>query len=663
MGAETADLAVTGARIYTLNPKMPVASAIAVKDGKVLAIGKSVDPYIGPNTRHIDAKGSTIIPGLIDSHVHMRALGESLDTLDLRATKSAEEIAGIVRRAALAAKPGEWIRGHSWDQTAWPSHAFPNADLLSRAAPDNPVYLTRVDGHAAWVNRKALDLAHIDRSTPDPPGGKILPGVLIDRAQTLVSRLIPADSPELIERRIARAARECARLGLTTVHDAGVGPEDLAAYRHLIDQGKLDRGKLPVRVYAMIRGEGPLLTDYLRRGPEFGERLTVRSIKLVADGALGSRGAALLAPYSDDPGNTGLLILSKPDIEQVARLALARGFQVNTHAIGDRANRTVLQAYGAVLNGPNDARFRVEHAQVVALEDIPLFARYSIIASMQPAHAISDMRWAEQRLGPERILGAYAWRKFLALGVPVASGSDFPVEQPDPLRGFYAAVTRAGWFPDQSMTREEALRSWTLTGAFAAFEEKTKGSLEPGKLADFVMLSRDIMTVPPPDILTTHVTMTVLNGAIVFPREEFYSIEVPRREWNYVDIEAREPMAVVNCEYQVVSAKTPVRVAWIARADLENFRSGNREGVLAATSFGLDGKLRHVAPAAGDYAMVVENDPANTRSAKVHVKVFVEAAVSPKFVSEPRRVAVILISAVLFFGLVSISAYTLSRQL
>ena len=512
MGAPTADLAITSARIYTLNPNMPVASAIAVKDGKVLAIGDSVEPYLGPSTRRIDAKGSTILPGLIDSHVHMRALGESLDSLDLRGAKSAEEIAAIVHRASLASKPGQWIRGRAWDQTAWPSREFPNADLLSKAAPDNPVYLTRVDGHAAWVNRMALQIADINSSTPDPPGGKILPGVLIDRAQALVSRHIPPDAPDLIERRIARAAQECARLGLTTVHDAGIGVEDLAAYRRLIAQGKL-----PVRVYAMIgdnarRGEGPLLDEYLRRGPEIGDRLTVRSIKLIADGALGSRGAALLAPYSDDPGNSGLLILTQPDIERVARLGLAHGFQVSTHAIGDRANRTVLQAYGAVLQAKNDARFRIEHAQVVALEDIPLFAKYSILASMQSSHAISDMRWAEARLGPQRILGAYAWRKFLALGIPVANGSDFPVEEPDPMRGFYAAITRQGWFPDQCMTREEALRSWTLTGAFAAFEEKTKGSLEPGKLADFVMLSRDIMTVPPPEILATHVKMTILNG-------------------------------------------------------------------------------------------------------------------------------------------------------
>jgi predicted amidohydrolase YtcJ len=526
MRAQTADMVITGARIYTLNPQEPVASAIAVKDGKVLAVGENVEAYLGPATRRIDAKGATIIPGLIDSHVHMRNFGDSLEMLDLRATKSAEQITAMIRDAARWRRPGEWIRGRSWDQTVWPSRQFPDAGLLSSAAPDNPVYLTRVDGHAAWVNQKALEIADLNAATPDPPGGRILrgpsgapTGVLIDRAQSLVSRHIPAETPQQIAQRIARAAQECARLGLTSVHDAGVSGPELDAYRRLIAEHKL-----PVRVYAMIGGDGPLWRDYLKRGPEISDRLTVRSIKLVADGALGSRGAALLAPYSDDPGNTGLLILPQSDVERVAREAVTHGFQVNTHAIGDRANRAVLQAYAAALGGKNDRRFRIEHAQVVALADIPLFAKFSIIASMQPTHATSDMRWAEARLGPQRIQGAYAWQRFLALGVPVASGSDFPVEEPNPLEGFYAAITRqdragsppGGWFPTQRMSREEAFKSWTLTGAYAAFEEKTKGSLEPGKLADFVMLSGDIMKIPAQEIPGTRVRMTVVGGEIVF---------------------------------------------------------------------------------------------------------------------------------------------------
>jgi len=284
------------------------------------------------------------------------------------------------------------------------------------------------------------------------------------------------------------------------------------------------RNELPVRVYAMIGGDGPLWREYLKRGPEIGDHLTVRSIKLYADGALGSRGAAMLAPYSDDPGNSGLLITQKADIERIAREAVDRGFQVNTHAIGDRGNRIVLEAYGAALKGGNDRRFRIEHAQVVAPEDFALFAKYSVIASIQSTHATSDMRWAQDRLGPERVRGAYAWRRFLDLGVHVANGSDFPVENPNPLWGFYAAVTRqdhggtppGGWFPDQRLTREEALKSWTLWGAYAGFDEKQRGSLEPGKVADFVMLSADILKIPAAEILTTRVKTTVLGGKIVF---------------------------------------------------------------------------------------------------------------------------------------------------
>jgi predicted amidohydrolase YtcJ len=371
-----------------------------------------------------------------------------------------------------------------------------------------------------------MEIAELSASTPDPPGGKLLrdasgrlTGVLIDRAQELVTRKIPPPTPQQVRERLRRAALECARLGITTVHDAGIGSSELDAYRALIRDHEL-----PVRVYAMIGGEGGLWREYLQRGPEIGDRLTVRSIKLYADGALGSRGAALKKPYSDDPANTGLLMLQYKDIERVARDAVAHGFQVNTHAIGDRANRMVLDAYAAALGGQNNKRFRIEHAQVVSLEDIPLFGKYSVIASMQATHATSDMPWAEARLGTERVKGAYAWRRFLSLGVHIADGSDFPVENPNPLWGFYAAITRqdrngkpeSGWFPDQRMTRDEALRSWTLEGAYAAFEEDSKGSLEPGKAADFVMLSGDIMQLPPSEILKTRVTMTVAAGEVVY---------------------------------------------------------------------------------------------------------------------------------------------------
>jgi len=523
--AQGADMVITGARINTLDERMPAASALAVKDGRIVYVGDDAGATAGPRTRHIDARGATIVPGLIDSHVHMQALGDELETFDLRNAKSVAEAVGVVKNETARHKPGEWIRGRGWDQTNWGGR-FPSADDLAAAAPANPVYLSRVDGHAAWVNRQALALAGITAETPDPPGGRIVrtaagepSGVLIDRAMALAERRIPPPTPGEIRRRIARAARECARFGLTTVHDAGITEGELDAYRDLIAHGEL-----PVRVYAMIGGAGDLWRQYLQRGPEIGERLTVRAIKLIADGALGSRGAALLAPYSDDPGNSGLMMLARDQIQEAAREAKAHGFQVATHAIGDRANRTVLEAYGAALGGANGLRFRIEHAQVVAPADFELFRKYSIVASIQTTHATSDMRWAEARLGPERVKGAYAWRRFLELGVAVANGSDVPVESPNPLAGFYAAITRqdrngepaAGWFPEQRMTREEALRSWTLGGAYTAFEEGSKGSLAVGKLADFVMLSEDIMSAPPREILNTRVTMTVVGGEVVY---------------------------------------------------------------------------------------------------------------------------------------------------
>jgi len=526
---QTADLVVENARIYTVNKARPKASAIAVKGTRIVAVGDDMKSHIGPGTRRIDAKGAAIIPGLIDSHVHMANLGDSLEILDLRKANSVEEIVKAVAAAAKSQPKGEWIRGRSWDQTRWPGAQFPNADDLSKVSPDHPVYLTRVDGHAAWVNRRALEIADVNAATQDPAGGRIHrdaqgrpTGVLIDRAMGLVSRKVPSPSAARVQQRIKRAAEECARLGLTTVHDAGVGADHLAAYRALIAANELK-----VRAYAMIGGAGSLWEEMLKKGPETGDYLTVRSIKLMVDGALGSRGAAMKEPYADEPSNRGLMILKKEDVERVAKQAVARGFQVNTHAIGDLGNRAVLDAYAAALGGTNDKRFRIEHAQVVSLDDIPLFKEYSIIASMQATHATSDMRWAEKRVGAQRVLGAYAWQRFLKIGVPVANGSDFPVEEPDPMPGFYASVTRqdaagqpkGGWMPDQIMTREQALESWTLAGAYAAFEEKSKGSLEPGKLADFIMLSKDIMKVPPTEILNTKVTMTVLGGRIVYSQQ------------------------------------------------------------------------------------------------------------------------------------------------
>jgi predicted amidohydrolase YtcJ len=524
--AQTADMAVINAHIYTVNARMPQAKALAVRQGKIVAVGEDVSKLIGAATKVVDAHGATIIPGLIDSHGHVRGLGTALDTVDLRGIQSEKEIAAKVREAARQAKPGEWVLGRAWDQNLWATKQFPGAESISAAAPDNPVALTRVDGHAVWANKKAMDLADINAATKDPKGGRLMrdgsgkpTGVFLDNAMALVNRKIPAPTPEQIERRLLHALQECARLGMTTVHDAGVEQADIDGYKSLIR-----KGLMPIRVYAMVRGpSGPTLDAWLAKGPEIGDYLTVRSIKLVADGALGSRGAAMLEPYSDDPGNRGLLILDRAVIRGVAEKAVARGFQVNTHAIGDAANRAAIDAYGDVLKGPNDHRFRVEHAQVVAPEDFAKFKQFSVIASMQATHATSDMPWAETRLGPERVKGAYAWQTFMKLGIRVTDGSDFPVESPNPLWGLYAAMTRqdktgqpaGGWFPNQRMTREQALRSWTAEGAYAAFEENKKGSLETGKMADFIMLSGDVMTMPEIEIAKTRVTMTVVAGKIV----------------------------------------------------------------------------------------------------------------------------------------------------
>lgn len=523
--AQTADLVVENARIYTADATHPNARALAVKDGKLIAVGDSVSTFLGAHTQRIDAQGSVIVPGLIDSHGHMRGLGTQIETFDLRHEKSIAAIAALMKKAAASRAPGEWITGRAWDQTNWGGE-FPTAARLSEAVPNHPVFLTRVDGHAGWANRKAMEIAGITRNTPDPPGGRIIrdaagepTGVFVDRAQGLIGSKIPPPPFEVVKRRIALAAAECARDGLTTVHDAGISADDLRAYRELMAEHKL-----PVRVYAMIGGEGPLMRECLAKGPEIGDRLTVRAIKLVADGALGSRGAAMWQPYSDDKNNSGLLILKRDDIERVARAAAKAGFQVNTHAIGDKANKVTLEAYASVLGGKNDKRFRIEHAQVVSLPDFALFAANSIIASIQSTHATSDMRWALLRLGPDRLQGAYASQRFLKMGIPLTNGSDFPVESPNPLWGFYAAVSRQdhdgnppeGWRPEDRLTREQALASWTTGGAYAAFEENKKGSLTPGKFADFVMLSDDIMTEPFARILKTTVVMTVVGGEVVY---------------------------------------------------------------------------------------------------------------------------------------------------
>jgi predicted amidohydrolase YtcJ len=523
--ADPAELAIVNATIYTAEPKLSQAKAMAIRNGRVVAIGDDVSAYIGPKTEVMDLRGGTVIPGLIDSHVHVSGLGFQIETFDLRNVKTVEDVAAIVRRRAAELPKGTWLRGRGWDQTNW-GGTFPTHDALTKAAPDHPVYLTRVDGHAGWVNRKAMDLAGIDDKTPDPMGGRIIrdaeghaTGVLIDRAQGLVGEKIPPPTDEQVVSRITAALRECARLGLTTVHDAGIGEQELRAYRQL-----LRTGQLPIRVYAMIGGEGSLWNAFLKSGPEIHERLTIRSIKLMADGAMGSRGAAFWQPYSDDPGNTGLMILRAESVERVSRQAAERGFQVATHAIGDRANRMVLDVYGKVLGENKGKRFRIEHAQAISLPDFALFKKFGVVASMQSTHATSDMRWALARVGPDRIAGTYAQKRMLNAGAVVANGSDFPVEDPNPLLGFYAAVSRqdladsplGGWRPEERFTREEALRSWTWAGAYAAFEEDWKGTLAVGKIADFLVLTGDIMTLPLDQLPKVAVRSTYVAGRPVF---------------------------------------------------------------------------------------------------------------------------------------------------
>lgn len=525
------DLLLRNGVIYTMDEARPNAEALAVRGGRILAVGTEAEVRraSGEPARTIDLAGKTVVPGLIDAHGHMENLGLSLETLNLTQARSADDVAAMVRAEAARRKPGEWIRGRGWDQNKWPGKEFPTHQPLTAAAPANPVYLIRVDGHAGWANAAAMEIAGVKRDSPDPSGGRIMraangdpTGVFIDRAQGLVGSRIPPPSRDQLKNLLAHAAAECARVGLTGVHDAGVAPAGIEAYKELIAEGRL-----PIRVYVMLAGLTPSLDDYLKRGPELGERLTVRTIKLTIDGALGSRGAALLEPYSDEPGNRGLVLIPSAQYASVLERALDRGFQMNTHAIGDRGNRIVLDSYEAAFlarkEWPRDHRWRIEHAQVLAREDFPRLARLGLIASMQGTHATSDMPWAEARLGPERVRGAYAWQTVLKLGVKIANGSDFPVESPNPLWGLYASITRqdhqglpaAGWFPDQRMSRQETLRSFTLDAAYAAFEEKDKGSLAAGKLADLTVLSRDIMQVPAAEILKTEAVLTIVGGKVV----------------------------------------------------------------------------------------------------------------------------------------------------
>jgi predicted amidohydrolase YtcJ len=531
---QAADLIVHHAVIYTVNPQAPKATALAVRGDKIVTIGTDAEVLNlrGPRTRLLDAGGRTLVPGLQDSHGHFAGLGAFLQQLDLRDTTSYDAIIARVRGRAAQAKPGEWILGRAWDQNRWPDSSWPTHDALDKAAPNNPVFLARVDGHAALVNQKAFDLAGVTADTKDPEGGRLIrdaqnrpSGVLVDNAMRLVRSKIPKTTTEQLEQQILLADAECRRLGLTTVHDAGEDSETIDAFKRLIDAGKLR-----TRLYVMLGGM-PVLQQWLEKGPLVDyhqHHLAVRTVKLYADGALGSRGAALLAPYSDEPGTSGFFVTPPEDLYKATLAASKAGFQTAVHAIGDRANRLVLDTFERVQKEVPTARalrMRDEHTQILSAADIPRFKALEVIASMQPTHCTSDMPWAPLRLGPQRVAeGAYVWRKLLNAGARLASGSDFPVEEANPMLGFYAAITRQdvtgkpaeGWAPDQRLTREEALASFTTDGAYASHAETWSGTLEAGKVADLVILSADIMTIPPKQIPTTTVWKTIIGGEIVY---------------------------------------------------------------------------------------------------------------------------------------------------
>ena len=530
-----ADLVVTNAHIYTVDASRPRAAAMAIRDGRIVFVGSERGALAlkGSSTRMLDAHGQTIVPGLVDAHGHLMGLGQALRTVDLVGTASYDDVVARVAARAKQVPAGTWILGRGWDQNDWGDTRFPTHDALSRAVPNHPVLLERVDGHAYLVNAKAMQLAGLTAATKDPEGGRLErdangapTGVLVDNAQALIDRVVPPPSRDETRARALAAIDEMHRWGLTGMHDAGASRATIETYEALARENKLD-----LRLYVMVGDDSTTLAYYFSRGPQsalFDGRLWIRSVKLYADGALGSRGAALLEPYSDDPGNRGLLVSTPEHLEAVAERALRAGFQVCVHAIGDRGNRVALDAFEGALKAVPvaDHRFRIEHAQVIHPDDVPRFAQLDVIPSMQAVHQTSDMYWAGTRLGVSRELRAYAWRSLLNTGVVIPNGSDFPVEAVNPLLSFHSAISRqdargwppGGWHPEQAMTRDEALESMTIWPAYAAFQEQVMGSITPGKYADFVILDRDIMTVGADDVLGTSVVATYVGGKVVYQR-------------------------------------------------------------------------------------------------------------------------------------------------
>ncbi|UCC41356.1 MAG: amidohydrolase [Candidatus Aminicenantes bacterium] len=538
---EKATLMLTNCNIISVDENIPKADAIAIKDDKIIALGSSreIEKYKGEHTKLINLQGKTAVPGFIDSHMHFPELGKRVKQLYLDKTKNVEEALAIVKEVVKKAKPEEWITGMGWHTAYWKTLDYPNNSELSKISPQNPVFLIGMASHAAWVNDKALKLAGITKDTSDPPGGKIIKnpetgeptGILIEKAQDLISKLFPAETYDSKKADIKLSIRTALSLGLTEVHDAGVDYDIIKIYKELLEEGEL-----PLRLYVMflVPDGGEVLDKYLISPPEIGlgnNFLTFRCIKVFVDGALGARGAALLSPYSDSPKDTGLIRNSEEEIYKVVYKSMKAGYQVAIHAIGDRGNRIALNATEKAQKklSTKNFRVRIEHAQILSPQDIPRFAELCIIPSMQPIHCTMDMGFAEARVGPERMKGAYAWKTLLETGVKIAAGSDtpaFPVDNSNPLWGIYAAVTRqnnqgqppGGWYPEEKVSRLDALKMYTINAAYAAFEENIKGTIAPGKLADITVLSKDILTIPEPEIWQTEVLMTIVGGKIIYQK-------------------------------------------------------------------------------------------------------------------------------------------------
>ncbi|MGZ5482150.1 MAG: amidohydrolase [Pyrinomonadaceae bacterium] len=536
--SQTADLIFTNGNVYTVTEKQPHAQAIAVKGDRIVFVGTNAAAkrFQGKNTRVVDLRGATVVPGLADAHAHFTGVGQREMNLNLEGITTLEEFLAKVKERVDQAKPGEWVTGRGWIETFWKPPVFPTRADLDKVAPNNPVYLTRADGHASVANSAALKIADVTKDTKDPFGGQVLKdkqtseptGMLIDTAQGFVSRHIPARGEGSAEEAMVLANKRSIELGWTQIHDAGGSYREVELFKKLYGEGKLK-----IRLYKAVHGPSADAQRLLKEGPTIGafdNRFTLRTIKVVSDGALGSRGAALLEPYSDDTSNKGILRVKVEELRPMLEEALRVGIQVETHAIGDWANRFILDEYERALKivpAQNrkfrDPRWRDEHSQIVNPSDLPRFAKLGIIPSMQPSHAIGDLHFVPSRIGIARTAGAYAWQTLIKSGAIIAGGSDAPVERGEPMIEFYAAVARKdirgfsgdGWHPEEKVTREQALKMFTIWPAFAAFEEKLRGSIAVGKLADLTILSADIMKIPEAEILKTRCVMTVIGGQIV----------------------------------------------------------------------------------------------------------------------------------------------------